>query len=297
VTDSSQKQARRYLREWVAAAFFVAAAGIGCLIYFQVQPSFRSELLITAGSSSGLRSQIARRLAQAARTQGLTLKVQGSLGSIDALDKVDRGVLDLALVQGGLDPAHHPRIRQVAAMYVEPLHLLVKPELHASVQRNLASLRGKTVNLSVSGSGTHELALDVLQFAGLRPPLNGSSGDYQVVMASYQELESQIDSRNLPDAIFTVSALPSPLVAGTYTGAITCGGLSLWVRQRKNALIAIKSKAAAKARFLKLFETVDPAAASALAPRRLGTRRGPGAASSGGGAGSPQTGQNPRAIG
>ena len=142
VTDSSQKQARRYLREWVAAAFFVAAAGIGCLIYFQGQPSFRSGLLITAGSSSGLRSQIARRLAQAARTQGLTLRVQGSLGLIDALDKVDRGVLDLALVQGGLNPARHPRIRQVAAMYVEPLHLLVKPELHASVQRNLSSLRG-----------------------------------------------------------------------------------------------------------------------------------------------------------
>ncbi|MGO9601406.1 MAG: TAXI family TRAP transporter solute-binding subunit [Isosphaeraceae bacterium] len=212
VTDSSQKQARRCLREWVAAAFFVAAAGIGCLIYFQGQPSFRSELLITAGSSTGLRSQIARRLAQAAGTQGLTLKVQGSLGSIDALDKVDRGVLDLALVQGGLDPARHPRVRQVAAMYVEPLHLLVKPELHATVQRNLSSLRGKTVNLSVSGSGTHELARDVLQFAGLSPPLNGSSGDYQVMTASYQELESQIDSRNLPDAIFTVSALPSPLV-------------------------------------------------------------------------------------
>jgi hypothetical protein len=84
--------------------------------------------------------------------------------------------------------------------------------LHTSVQRNLASLRGKTINLSVSGSGTHELALDVLRFAGLSPRLEDGSGDFQVTTASYQELESQIDGGNsLPDAIFTVSALPSPL--------------------------------------------------------------------------------------
>jgi hypothetical protein len=54
VTDQSQKQARRYHREWVTAAFFAVAASIAYLIYVQVQPSLYTELLMTAGSGVGV---------------------------------------------------------------------------------------------------------------------------------------------------------------------------------------------------------------------------------------------------
>lgn len=130
---------------------------------------------------------------------------------MDALDKVDRGTFEFALVQGGIASSAHPRVRQVAALHLEALHLLVRPELFQDVQKNLTSLRGKTVNLSTPGSGTYELAVDVLKFAGLRPGKNRGSGDYLALTASYQEVESRIDKGNLPDAVFTVSALPSPL--------------------------------------------------------------------------------------
>ena len=60
---------------------------------------------------------------------GLSLRIVGTRGSLEALSRVDSGELDLALVQGGLDPKFHPNVRQVAALHVEPMHLLVKEEI------------------------------------------------------------------------------------------------------------------------------------------------------------------------
>jgi TRAP-type uncharacterized transport system substrate-binding protein len=203
---------RRYLREFAAASFFVLAVAVGLYVYFANPTSFDQVLTITGGSSGGLRSQIARRLSVEAGKQGLRLRVVESEGSKQALDRVERGLLDIALVQGGIDPAPHPHIRQLAALHIEPLHLLVKPELARPVRAQLAALRGKTVNLSTPGSGTHDLALEVLRFAGLRPAAGDGPGDVRVSTAGYRELEAQIDRGVLPDAVFTVSDLPSPIV-------------------------------------------------------------------------------------
>jgi TRAP-type uncharacterized transport system substrate-binding protein len=203
---------RRYLREIAAASLFALAVSVGLYVHFANPSSFDRELTITGGSSGGLRSQIARRLSVEARKQGLRLRVVESEGSKEALERVERGVLDIALVQGGIDPAPHPHIRQLAALHIEPLHLLVKPELARPVRAQLAALRGKSVNLSTPESGTHDLALEVLKFAGLRPAHGEEAGDVRVSTAGYRELEAQVDRGELPDAVFTVSDLPSPIV-------------------------------------------------------------------------------------
>jgi TRAP-type uncharacterized transport system substrate-binding protein len=209
---SSRRLARSYLREGIAASLFVIAAGVGLLIYFGDERSYSRQLVITGGSANGLRARIAHRLVAESRGQELRLRLVETDGSKDALSQVDKGSIDLALVQGGISPAAYPHVRQLATLHIEPLHLLVKPEIHRAVEENLASLRGKTVNLSTAGSGTHDLALDVLRFAGLSPQTPESPGDFQVSAASYRELEEQVNAATLPDAIFTVSNLPSPLV-------------------------------------------------------------------------------------
>src|SRR3954454_8109732 len=130
---------RRFLREVLAAILFLLAVVLGLYLYFANPASFDRQLTITGGSSAGLRSQIARRLAFESRKQGLRLRVVESEGSKQALDRVDRGLLDLALVQGGLDTAAHSHVRQLAALHIEPLHLLVKPDLAPSVRAQLAN--------------------------------------------------------------------------------------------------------------------------------------------------------------
>ncbi|MHC5542611.1 type 2 periplasmic-binding domain-containing protein, partial [Singulisphaera rosea] len=132
--------------------------------------------------------------------------------SREALDRVEAGTLDLALVQGGLGPSHRSRVRQVATLHVEPLHLLVKEEHLAEVSRSLEALRGKIVNVSEAGSGTYNLAMEVLSFAGLSPRVPGAAqGDFTATTLSYRQLEEQGDRAKLPDAAFMVSALPSPI--------------------------------------------------------------------------------------
>jgi hypothetical protein len=112
----------------------------------------------------------------------------------------------VALVQGGLELVDHPGLRQVAVLHLEPLHLLVKAEIHGAVARNLAALRGKVVNLGERGSGTYSLATAVMAFSGLQAGI-----DYTAGTLGYADLERKTAKSNLPDAVFSVSTLPSPM--------------------------------------------------------------------------------------
>ena len=138
--------------------------------------------------------------------RALAIELQELPGSEGALQAVESGRLDAAFVQGGLEMVDNPGLRQVAALHVEPLHLLIKEEIHRAVARNLAELRGKVVNLGERGSGTYVLAREVMAFSGLRAGI-----DYTDTTHSYADLERETDASRLPDAVFTVSTLPSPI--------------------------------------------------------------------------------------
>ena len=119
---------------------------------------------------------------------------------------MESGLVDAAFVQGGLDMIDHPGIRQVAVLHLEPLHLLVKEDIYRTVTRNLGGLRGKLVNIGKRGSGTYLLATEVMAFSGLRTGIDYTESNY-----SYADLERQPAGSQLPDAVFTVSTLPSPI--------------------------------------------------------------------------------------
>jgi TRAP-type uncharacterized transport system substrate-binding protein len=205
---------RRFAREWLAAALGLTLVTTAAVLYFRPTGRETHRLTLSAGRPDGLRHQIAQRLVEAAARSGLALSVVATSGSEEALDRVNSGALDLALVQGGLDSVGWPRVRQVASMKIEPLHLVVKAEIEpdASESRGLDFLRGRTVNLGEVGSGTNRLAREVLDFAGLRPSGKSAQGDYTPATLGYRLLLDGQDRNALPDAVFTVSALPSPVV-------------------------------------------------------------------------------------
>lgn len=207
----------RLIRDLVAPVFCLLAFGLAAWIYLAEPVATDRRLTVSAGSAKGLRQELAQVLADKVRPLGLNLSVRATRGSDAALDLVDSGALDLALVQGGLDLGDRTNLRQVVALHVEPLHLLVRSELHPQVEGHLKALRGKVVNLSEPGSGTHALALEVLEFVGLKAgtrvgTAEGAAGDYIATTLSYDQLEAIRDPAALPDAIFTVSSLPSPVV-------------------------------------------------------------------------------------
>jgi TRAP-type uncharacterized transport system substrate-binding protein len=173
-------------------------------LFWDTRPS-KKLLRITGGNLRGIRHQFAELLKDEVKSLGIVLEIEGTQGSEEALDKVNDGDLDFALVQGGL---HQVRlnVRQVAALHIEPLHLLVKKEIQEEISNQLLSLRGKTINCSQKNSGTHTLSLEVLKFIGI-----DSNDEFQETNYSSSELESMKNRDDLPDAIFKVSSLPSPL--------------------------------------------------------------------------------------
>jgi TRAP-type uncharacterized transport system substrate-binding protein len=204
------------------AVGILLAAGV--TIYFLWDTLFPKHyrLSITPGSPKTRRTKVAMLLADQLQKARVQLRVIGTVGSEEALGKVNSHELDLALVQGGLSARGLDHVRQVAALYTEPLHLLVKKDLEGAVTHDLTALKGKRINLSQHGSGTYLLSRAVLEFAGLRTLEDGSQGDYLPATLGKNELailgEKLLAAspgqgpdlrQQLPDAIFLVESMPS----------------------------------------------------------------------------------------
>jgi TRAP-type uncharacterized transport system substrate-binding protein len=183
----------------VAVLGLLAVLAAGLFLHRALRPA-STVLRMSAGDALGRRHALAELLVGAAAAEGLDLHLEPSSGSEDALARVARGELDVALVQGGLQA--QPSVREVAPLALEPLHLLVRAELEVD---GVAGLRGKRVSLSPPGSGTRAFALDVLDLFDLRP-----GRDFVDATTSYEELE-RLPATQLPDAVFHVSTLPSPV--------------------------------------------------------------------------------------
>ncbi len=169
------------------------------------------KLRMTAGDGSGLRHRLAIEFALEASKSGIQIEIKPTDGSEVAMEKISKGDFDIAFVQGGLTSNPDTNIRQISALHIEPLHLLVKPELQRSVsEKGLSQLTGRRINLGAKGSGTHSLATAVLQFAGLRANRGNDITSFVPNSLSYAEL-FEADFSDLPDAVFTVSTLPSPV--------------------------------------------------------------------------------------
>lgn len=177
------------------AISFLVIAAIFLLVELRDE---RLTIRISAGDPRGRRADVARALAVVCARRGLDVEIVAAMGSEQALDQVEENEIDVALVQGGLHAGED--VREIAPLTLEPLHLLVRRDAY-----DLEDLAGLRINLSPPRSGTRDLALDLLHLAHLRP-----GHDFEETTLGYQELE-ELPAEQLPDAIFHVSALPSPV--------------------------------------------------------------------------------------
>jgi TRAP-type uncharacterized transport system substrate-binding protein len=193
--------------KWVAPIAGLGGIALAVYFYFHAPRERTYRFRMTAGNAAGTRHYLARLLQAELTHQEILVDLKETPGSEEALDELNVHKLDLALVQGGLRVNGRPNVRQIIALHIEPLHLLVRKELFGKVSAHLRALEGKTVDLSEVGSGTHSLALDVLAFAGVR---SGGSEGYKAKEWDRRRLFTVKDPTELPDAIFLVSSLPAP---------------------------------------------------------------------------------------
>jgi hypothetical protein len=119
------------------------------------------------------------------------------------------------LVSGASRLGERPQIREVAPLYVEALHLLVKQEIADAVSDSLGALRGRRVAVGASGSVTAGLATAVLEFAGLDTSQDATHGGVVVDESDLRDLLDRIpggERESMPDAIFRLETIPSKVV-------------------------------------------------------------------------------------
>src|SRR5690606_17119784 len=125
------------------------------LFYFVAPPPPMSATLAT-GSAGGGYHAFGVKLKDALAKEGFTLRLAPSGGSLDNLDQLATGQVQLALVQGGQElslPAKQRRqLVGLGVMYQEPLWLFTRRDVPFATVLDLLPLR-VAVGTASSGSG------------------------------------------------------------------------------------------------------------------------------------------------
>lgn len=133
---------------------------------------------LAGGPQAGQYARFAQAMSSALREQGLSILPLNTEGGLDNLHLLRAGEVLLALSQSDMahlavsgagpfaeDGPNH-RLRALASLYPEPVHVLVRAD---GELRSIADLRGRRVNLGQGGSASRHTALAVLAAHGLQP--------------------------------------------------------------------------------------------------------------------------------
>jgi NMT1-like family len=167
---------------------------------------------LTAGAAGTSRSLVARSLAREVEDLGTQVEIVEESSEQTELSNVDSGSVDFGLVSGAFRIEPFRNVRQVAPLYVEALHLLVKNELAGSIDASLAGLRGRTIEVGPRNGASAGLAGAVLAFAEV--PLASGAGAAGVTLTSLEPRELEELARSgaaekMPDALFHLGTVPS----------------------------------------------------------------------------------------
>ncbi len=178
------------------------------------EPVAAKRIKLTAGFAGTTRALVARDLAAEISARGIDCEVVDLGNTESELEAVNSGAVDFAMVSGAFRIERSPSVREVAALNIEALHLLVKQEIADSVGDSLNGLRGRTIDLGASGSAAAGLATAVLAFADLVPNAAATSDGFLPLNLDPDALAALVargDPSALPDAVFVLATLPSKI--------------------------------------------------------------------------------------
>lgn len=168
MTDAHEEK-RPARSPWLVYGPLILLAIVVFFVTLQyVDPAPPREIRIATGRDGGGYQDYARRLAEQLAKSDLTLRIEPSAGSIENIERLRRGEVDIAFVQGGTADATTPEpeddLLSVASVYYEPLWVFHRARLGL---KTLAELKGKTIAVGPEGSGTRAVALQLLAENGI----------------------------------------------------------------------------------------------------------------------------------
>jgi len=146
---------------YFAPAIFLMLTGF-IVAYQFVEPAPPRYITIATGGSTGAYYEIARKYSQILEKEGVTLAVKETSGSVENLKLlIDKNSgVDVIFLQGGVGAvAPSEDLVSLSSIYYEPLWVFSKADL---LVQSLADLKGRRIAAGEEGSGTRELALQLL---------------------------------------------------------------------------------------------------------------------------------------
>ena len=188
---------RRRGRLW-AAALAIAAVVLG-LSFWLAGPAPPKRILLATGQANGSYDHFGNRYQCKLRRMGLRVDLVQTNGSVDNLQRLLRGEVDVAFIQGGaehfVDDPHH-LLRGLAAIYIEPLWVFCRGNRPAG---SLSDFQGRSISIGPSRSGTEAVAARLLEAHGV------NAENSRLVNLSPEEVERQLDEGKLDAAMLVAS--------------------------------------------------------------------------------------------
>jgi len=191
--------------------FTLAIPAAGCLARDVAAPAPRRTVRLTTGSPGAGFHPLGDALGRAYRTAmpDINVAVLESPGSVRNVEAIQRGEADMGFAfadvayvafVGGLAETPFSRLRGIAVLQLNPLHLVVRAPI-----ATVADLRGRRVGLGPPGSGTALTAGLVLQAFGIDPQ------SLHTELLPFNEASAQLGAGRL-DAMFVNASYPSESV-------------------------------------------------------------------------------------
>lgn len=158
----------------------------------------KKQISIAIGSKVDAYNEYAKQYAKEFKKEGVTLKLVETKGSVEAQEKLLKGEVDFAFVQGGTE---EKGILALANIMLEPIWIFYKGDKIS----DLKSLKGKHIAICEKGSGIYPVTRELLAFVGI----NGFNSDFRHIPSSkaYEALK-----HNEIDAMFYIASADAPFL-------------------------------------------------------------------------------------
>jgi TRAP transporter TAXI family solute receptor len=148
---------------WALVPGLVLLAGLGWFASRFVEPAPPKRIAISTASKTGGYFATGTRYANILKRSGITLDVMTSAGSGENVKRLldDKSGVQVALLQGGTATTKEaPGVISLGRVYLEPLWVFYRG---LDTLDRLSQVKGRRVIIGPEGSGTRQLALDLLK--------------------------------------------------------------------------------------------------------------------------------------
>jgi uncharacterized protein len=158
---------------------------------------------IATGAKNGAYYAFAQKYASLLASDGISLEIVSTAGSVENLELLKKGEVSLALVQGGsATDDDKERLQSLGSLFLEPAWVFTRKQ---KAIKRLLELKGNRVAVGAAGSGTYLLAMQLLSATGV------AESNATLIRADAAQAVRSLSQGKI-DAAFFVASPEAPII-------------------------------------------------------------------------------------